>query len=158
MSLHRLTALLLLTLAMVSALRAAESAETATPLEWATDFAAATGKARAENRVVLLNFTGSDWCVWCHRLRDEVFLTAPFAAYAAKDAVLVEVDFPRKKTLPAALKAQNDQLAARYSVNGYPTVVLVAADGRELGRTGYIQGGPKTFIRELRRFAKKAGT
>lgn len=154
MNLHRLTATLCLTLSIFSALRAGDPAS----LEWSSDFSAATEKARTENRLLLLNFTGSDWCVWCHRLRDEVFLTAPFAAYAAKDAVLVEVDFPRKKSLPAALKTQNDQLAQRYKVSGYPTVILIAADGRELGRTGYMQGGPKTFIRELRRFALKAGS
>lgn len=153
MNLHRFTVLLCLMLGIVTALRAVDPA----PLEWTSDFAAATEKARVEHRLVLLNFTGSDWCVWCHRLRDEVFLTAPFAAYAAKDAVLVEIDFPRQKSLPAALKTQNDQLAQRYKVSGYPTVILVTPDGRELGRTGYMQGGPKTFIRELRRFAQKAG-
>lgn len=154
MKLHRLTALLCLTLSIVSALRAGDPAS----LEWSSDFAAATERARAEHRLLLLNFTGSDWCVWCHRLRDEVFLTAPFAAYAAKEVVLVEVDFPRKNALPTALKIQNDELAQRYNVSGYPTILLITPDGRELGRTGYIQGGPKTFIRELRRFARKAGS
>ncbi len=125
-------------------------------LDWSSDFAAASARAKTEGKLVLLNFTGTDWCVWCHRLRDEVFLTPAFAAYAASDAVLVEVDFPRNKKLPPETEKQNKALDERYDVSGYPTVILITPDGRELGRTGYMRGGPKTFIRELRRFAKNA--
>lgn len=125
-------------------------------LAWSDNFAAASAQARSESKLVLLNFTGTDWCVWCHRLRDEVFLTPAFAAYAARDVVLVEVDFPRGKKLPPEVQEQNRMLDERYNVSGYPTVILVTPDGRELGRTGYMRGGPKTFIRELRRFALQA--
>lgn len=133
-----------------------QSATDAPSLNWTHDFAAASARAKDEGKLVLLNFTGTDWCVWCHRLRDEVFLTPPFAAYAASDVVLVEVDFPRNKKLPPEVEKQNKELDERYEVSGYPTVILVTPEGRELGRTGYMRGGPKTFIRELRRFSKKA--
>lgn len=132
------------------------TAETGEP-RWETDFEAALVAARDHDRVVVVNFTGSDWCVWCHRLRDEVFKTPAFADYAANDAILVEIDFPRNKSLPRALREQNAKLAERYGVNGYPTVLILDASGKKLGSVGYMRGGPKTFIRELRRIAKSAG-
>jgi len=122
-------------------------------LPWRSDFAASLALAQKEGKVVLVNFTGSDWCVWCHRLRDEVFLTPVFAAYSAKDLILVELDFPRKTPLPAAVELQNRTLAEKYEVTGYPTILLLQADGKVLGRLGYMQGGPKTFVRELKHLA-----
>lgn len=140
----------------IAAKTALFAADTPPSLEWKTDYAAACAEAKAEGKLVLLNFTGTDWCVWCHRLRDEVFLTPHFMAYAASDVVLVEVDFPRKKKLPTGVEKQNKELDERYNVSGYPTVILVTPNGLELGRTGYMRGGPKTFVRELRRFAQNA--
>ena len=125
-------------------------------LDWQTDFAAAVAQAKAENKVVVINFTGSDWCVWCHRLRDEVFLTKPFADFSRDQAVIVELDFPRETELPAELKKQNDALAAKYDVRGYPTVLVLSSDGELKGRLGYMQGGPKTFIREVKRMAARS--
>ncbi len=129
-----------------------------TPVVWTANYAAALKQAQAEKRFVLLNFTGSDWCVWCHRLRDQVFVQKPFLDYAAKHLVLVEVDFPRAKPQSDETKKQNAALDEKFGVSGYPTVILVDAEGRELGRTGYMQGGAKTFVRALKRFAAKAAT
>ncbi|MDP2136610.1 MAG: thioredoxin family protein [Candidatus Didemnitutus sp.] len=122
-------------------------------LAWQTDFSKALAEAHRSQKPILLNFTGSDWCAWCHRLWDEIFQTPAFSAYAAKELVLVELDFPRKKPLPDTLKKQNHALAEKYRVTGYPTVVFLSHTGTELGRLAYMQGGPKTFIRELRRLA-----
>jgi thioredoxin-related protein len=118
---------------------------------WREDHATAVAEAVRTNRPVLINFTGSDWCVWCHRLRDEVFQTPAFARYASEALVLVEADFPRKKTLSPELKKQNVALAEKYGVTGYPTIILVDPAGNELARLNYMQGGPKTFIREIKR-------
>jgi thiol:disulfide interchange protein len=118
---------------------------------WVTDFAAASVQAREQGRAILLNFTGSDWCVWCHRLRDEVFRQPWFLDYAGANLVLVEIDFPRRTNQPGALAAQNKQLDERFGVSGYPTIILLNADGAEIGRLGYMQGGSKTFVRELKR-------
>ena len=123
---------------------------------WENDYPQALERAAGEKKAVLLNFTGSDWCVWCDRLRDEVFTQKPFLDFAEKNLVLVEVDFPRKTAQPAKQKEQNESLAAQFHVTGYPTIVLVDSSGRELGRTGYMQGGAKTFVRELKRFKAAA--
>jgi protein disulfide-isomerase len=125
-------------------------------IDWRTDYAASLANAKQEHRLALLDFTGSDWCVWCHRLTDEVFSQKPFVDYARDHLMLVELDFPRGKTLSPELKRQNATLAEKFGVEGYPTVIVVDGDGRELARLGYMEGGAKTFVRELKRIAAKA--
>ena len=118
-------------------------------LTWQTDVAKAQEQAKADKKLVLMNFTGSDWCPWCWRLRDEIFKTPEFADYAKKNLVLVEVDFPRKKELPADQKKANKELQTKYKIEGFPTVVVLNGDGKEVGRLGYMQGGPKPFTKKL---------
>jgi len=128
----------------------------AAELNWLTDLGKAEAKAKEENRLVLLDFTGSDWCGWCIKFNKEVLSTPEFAEYAAKHLVLVEVDFPSKKAQSAALKKGNQALSAKYKVDGYPTFVVLDKDGREIGRQeGYAKGGPKAFIAKLESFKIK---
>ena len=88
---------------------------------WQTDFKAALEKAKAEKKYVLVDFTGSDWCSWCIKLRGEVFDKEPFKTDAAKQYVLVELDFPQQKELPKDLKKQNEELRDKYKIQGFPT-------------------------------------
>jgi protein disulfide-isomerase len=88
-------------------------------LEWLTSAPDAEKKAKEEKKVVLLDFTGSDWCGWCMKLKKEVFDTKEFAEYADKNLVLVEVDFPMHKKLPEAQQKSNSALQEKYKVNGY---------------------------------------
>jgi thioredoxin-related protein len=127
-------------------LAAAELAAAAVQQAWSTDLAAAKARAKAEQKVVLANFTGSDWCGWCMRLQAEVFHTPEFLAWVQQHAVLLEVDFPRGKRLPAELKRQNERLQQELGVDGYPTIVFLDGDGKELGRIGYVEGGPKAWL------------
>jgi len=122
--------------------------------EWHTDVPKAIAKAKAEHKLVLLDFTGSDWCGWCMKLKEEVFDTAEFEAYAAKNLVLVEVDFPREKKLSAEQKAANKALAAKYQVKGYPTIWVLDGTGMPVAKLGYMPGGPKAFIAELAKVKK----
>ena len=124
--------------------------------EWLTDVPKALDRAKAEKKVVLLDFTGSDWCGWCKRLDKEVFSTTEFKDYSTKNLVLVEVDFPNQKKLGPELKKANDGLKNKYKVNGFPTLVVLNGEGREIGRqVGYMEGGPKAFIAKLETFNKK---
>jgi len=117
---------------------------------WMTDLKLAQDRAYAENRVVLVNFTGSDWCSWCIRLRKEVFETTEFNAFAERHLMLVEVDFPNNKPITAAQRTANRTLADRYGIQGYPTVVLLNSKGTEIARLGYLEGGPAAYIKAIR--------
>ena len=115
--------------------------------EWTMDFEAAKALALEKNLTLLMNFTGSDWCGWCIKLKKETFNQPAFKDFADKNLVLLEVDFPQGKTLPSAIKKQNDQLQEQYQVQGFPTLVLLNPQGKIIKQqSGYIPGGPKGFI------------
>jgi thioredoxin-related protein len=145
----------LLGLILFSALPASSPAATT----WLTDLPKAQAQAKAENKAVLINFTGSDWCGWCIRLRKEVFAKPDFEEYASQNLVLVEIDFPKRKELPDALKKANRALAGKFDVEGYPTLIVLGADGQKLGKLGYAPGGTKAFLSEMSKtIGKKAAT
>lgn len=116
---------------------------------WSTDLAKAQAQARAEGKAVLVNFTGSDWCGWCMKLRKDVFLKPAFTNYAQINLVLVEVDFPKRKPITPAAQKANQQLAQHFQVQGFPTLVLIDSTGNRLGNVNYANGGPKSFIHEV---------
>src|SRR5882672_11063026 len=117
-------------------------------LNWQTDLAKAQAQAKKENKLVMLDFTGSDWCGWCIKLNKDVFSTQEFADYAKKNLVLVEVDFPRHKELAADQKKANQALQEKYKIEGYPTIIVLNPEGKKLGDLGYMNS-PKPFIKKL---------
>ena len=123
----------------------------ANDLAWPTNFEAAISKAKAENKFVLAAFTGSDWCPDCMKLIAEVFNKPPFPAMVGKRFVLVNFDFPQKKKLPDALKTQIPPLK-RYGGFTYPTVLILTANGDVVARTGYREGGPQPYLKQLAGF------
>jgi protein disulfide-isomerase len=123
----------------------------ATKEGWLDDLEKAKAQAKAENKKILLDFTGSDWCGWCKKLDKEVFSQQAWKDYAAKHLVLVEVDFPRGFQLPEATKKQNDELAKKFQIQGYPTIIITTASGNKRGELGYVEGGPEAFIKELKK-------
>ena len=123
---------------------------------WLHDFAAAKAQAKAEDKPIFINFTGSDWCGWCIRLEKEVFKEEEFQKYAAENLVLVEIDFPKKKDQSAELKAQNKALDKEFEIKGYPTLFLLDADGKKLsGDVGYREGGSAAYVAHLKKLLKK---
>lgn len=118
-------------------------------LKWQTDLPKAQEQAKKEGKMVLMDFTGSDWCPWCIKLHNEVFSKPEFEDYAKKNLVLVIVDFPRNKPQTAELKKTNDALQRKYKIQGYPTVIVLNSDGKKAGELGYEEGGPKPFIEKL---------
>ena len=121
---------------------------------WLTDYEQAQEKARTDRKLMLIDFTGSDWCGWCIKLDREVFSKREFKEYASKNLVLLEVDFPNRKKIPPAMKAQNERLAMKYQVQGFPTIVVLNGDGQQVGEMGYVPGGPEAFIAELEKLRK----
>jgi thioredoxin-related protein len=142
-SLARTVAVVILAFAPVFSLRAAADANL-----WQTNYKQALAQAAKENKQVLLDFTGSDWCPYCIQMDREVLSKSQFENFASKNLVLVKLDYPRRKKLPPSEMQQNDQLQQQYSIEGYPTYVLLDSRGKEVKRViGYVDGGPSAFIK-----------
>ena len=136
----------------------APSVSKTVPKGWTEDFEAAKAKAAKEKKLVLIDFSGSDWCGWCKKMDKEVFAQDKFVKEASRKFVLVMVDSPRDKSVLSALaRKQNGELAKKYDVRGFPTVVIVDSDGNEVARhSGYKAGGPKNYMRYLKDLMKDA--
>ncbi len=116
---------------------------------WTDKFDEAKAQAKKEGKDLLLDFTGSDWCPWCIKLRTEVFDKEKFKAEAPKKFVLVELDFPNTKKLDPAVKKQNDALQQQFKIEGFPTILLLDADGKVYAKTGYQAGGEEKYLAHL---------
>ena len=122
---------------------------------WHTDLAEAQKAAKKEGKPILMNFSGSDWCGWCIRLDKEVFSKDIFKDYAKKNLVLLTLDFPRKSPQAPELKKQNKGLAQKYKIQGFPTIIVVSAEGKILLHTGYRKGGSAAYVDYLKNNIKK---
>lgn len=117
---------------------------------WSHDVEASLAKAKAEGKHVIMDFTGSDWCGWCIRLNKEVFSHDEFKSQVPNDFVLVELDFPRDKSkLTAETIAQNKMWQEKLGIRGFPSIVLLTADGSAYAKTGYRPGGPDAYVKHL---------
>ena len=113
---------------------------------WLTDFKVARAQAQAEQKPIVLDFTGSDWCGWCMTMRRMVLDTPDFYTYARNKFVLMEVDLPRDTTkMTNEQIRQNNALAQQYKVNTFPTVLVITADGQLIG--GFTGG--RTDLRSV---------
>jgi protein disulfide-isomerase len=122
----------------------------AADLNWLTDVTKAEAQAKTDNKLVLLDFTGSDWCGWCMKLDKETFSKTEFTDYASKNLVLVQLDYPNKKPQSDDLKKANAALQTKYSIEGFPTLIALKPDGTVVWKqVGYLAGGPKALIAKL---------
>ena len=114
---------------------------------WSTNYDESLKKAATENRMVLLEFTGSDWCPPCKKQAADVFAQPAFEEFANANLVPVKLDFPRRAEQSEEQKTANQALAQKYKVEGFPTVILLDSKGAELAReVGYGGGGVPAFI------------
>ena len=128
-----------------SVLRGAE------PGVWTQDYAAATNAAKTSGKPVMLNFTGSDWCYWCKLMDGQVFSKQEWKDWAAGKVYLVTLDFPSDDDLvPEEYRARNRALQSEYGIEGYPTYVVLDAEGKRLGELGASRNAkPAKFIADL---------
>ncbi len=119
--------------------------------DWVDDFDKAAAMAKAEGKDLLVDFTGSDWCSWCIKLHEEVFDHAEFLTPAKAQYILVALDFPRSEEAKAKVPnpERNRELATKYGVRGYPTILMMSADGEVYARTGYQAGGPEAYVKSM---------
>jgi len=104
---------------------------------WLTNYEEVYAKSIKENKPIMANFTGSDWCGWCKKLKKAVFDTELFQAWAKKNVVLFELDYPRRASQDPEIKSQNEQLRQTFQqyVRGYPTVLIFKVE-RAFGEDG----------------------
>ena len=120
--------------------------------KWTMDLEAATKLAKDKQLPLLLNFTGSDWCGWCKLMDESVYSKKEWQDYAATKLVLVTIDFPHEEGIvPKEFVARNGKLQEQFKIEGYPTYVLLDADGTtEIDRLGAGQDKtPASFIAEV---------
>jgi thioredoxin-related protein len=126
---------------------------------WLTDFDAAKTQAAARHKYILLNFSGSDWCAPCIKLKKEVFESDEFAKLAEERFILIRADFPRtkKNQLVKELAQHNEVLAERYNPEGkFPYTLLLDAEGRVIKKwDGYVFASQDKYLAELDAASRK---
>lgn len=119
-------------------------------MEWKTNYKDALATAAKDQRFVYMFFTGSDWCPYCQVLQKQVFDQPEFAKLADEYLVPLMLDFPSRKQQAAALRSQNEFLQSYYKVSGYPTVIILAPDGRYIATEMFIANETaKTYVPRL---------
>ncbi|MGH7145284.1 MAG: thioredoxin family protein [Planctomycetota bacterium] len=113
---------------------------------WLTDLDKAKQSAQTEHKLILMAFTGSDWCPFCKKLIANVLSTPEFKTWAGEHFVLLQVDFLHETPQSDAVKEAHRKLAETYQVEKLPTVVFLNADGQALGRLEYEPVGAKQWI------------
>ena len=120
---------------------------------WLTDFDQAKREAKESNKLIMLNFSGSDWCAPCIQMKRDVFEKPAFQEYASANLVLVRADFPRlkKNQLEPEQRAHNEKLADQYNPNGkFPLVILLDADGKLIYEwDGFTGGSAEEFVKQV---------
>jgi len=133
-------------------------AKTSTPAGWTDDYEAALKRAASEKKLVVADFSGSDWCGWCKRLDREVFDTEEFRRAATNDYVLLMIDTPSDRSLLSEkARKQNPELVKKYEIRGFPTVLMLDATGKVVHKTGYRRGGPLPYLEMLKAAREKRG-
>lgn len=122
---------------------------------WLSDHGAATLRRAAENKPVLMLFTGSDWCPACQNLQSNVFLKPEFTSYADANLILLEVDFPKKRPVPTKEKQARESLANSYRITSYPTMILLDTKGQEAIRIQYSGATAKEFVTVLDQYVRQ---
>jgi len=136
--------------AVAAAICVGVASATSTPAGWTDDFDAAKEQAKKEGKLLLVDFSGSDWCGWCKKLDKEVFAQPEFLNGVKNDFVLVMIDSPSDKSLLSEKAAkQNPELQKKYRISGYPTVLIMDAAGEVLEQTGYRDGGAEAYVKYL---------
>lgn len=131
--------------------------------KWYIDFEKAAQISLQTGKPILADFTGSDWCGWCIKLKKEVFNTPLFRDWADQNVILLELDYPRRKQQDEKIKKQNRELQQIFQVRGYPTIhifnIKMNKENQleivQLGKTGYVAGGPTPWINQANSILKK---
>jgi len=127
-----------------------EGASTRSRATWRENHDAAMAEAEKHDLPVYMLFTGSDWCPPCQALERNILRAPTFRSYADENLVLLKLDFPRGRAQRESVKAQNQALAKKWDVSGFPTVIVTTPEGRRLHRSsGFGGGSPEAYVAKL---------
>lgn len=132
-----------------------ERHQASSSINWMTDYQAALQLSRDSSKPIVLFFTGSDWCGWCNKLEDEALNTREFAEMAKDQFIFVKLDFPQSSPLDPKTKAQNQRLKNQYSIQGYPTIIMIDGNEKVIGSTGYVAGGGRNYAEHLKQLKSR---
>jgi thioredoxin-related protein len=118
---------------------------------WFADFDLAAAAAKEQGKDLLVDFTGSDWCGWCIKLDEQVFEHEAFLNPVQKKFILLKLDYPNGEEAKAAVPSpeRNEELKAKYKIGGFPTILLMTAEGEVFGQTGYQDMTPEEYVLDL---------
>lgn len=118
-------------------------------IKWYDNYEAASQASRDQSKPMVLFFTGSDWCGWCHKLESESLDTKEFSDAVGDKFIFVKLDYPMKRKLDEKTTASNQELKKRYDVRGFPTLIILDRNQKQIGVTGYKAGGGRQYGEHL---------
>ena len=118
---------------------------------WLTDVSQAIEQSKVSGKPIFAFFTGKEWCSWCKKLERQVLSKEEFINYAKENLVLLELDFPRgRRNLPQ----KQIELARKFNIKGYPTVILMDSSTNKIAKTGYESMSPEQYVDHLKALLK----
>jgi protein disulfide-isomerase len=118
-------------------------------IRWETDYKKASQQADTSGKPMFVLFTGSDWCYWCKRLENDILQNPQFSSAVGDKFIFVMMDFPKGRPQDPALASQNQQIADKYNVTGFPTVIILDSKGQYLGKPSYDKDDPQGFANKV---------
>ena len=118
---------------------------------WLTDVSQAIEESKVSGKPIFVFFTGKEWCSWCKKLERQVLSKEGFINYAKENLVLLELDFPRgRRNLPQ----KQIELARKFNIKGYPTVILMDSSTKKIAKTGYEAMSPEQYVEHVKALLK----
>ena len=118
---------------------------------WLTDVSQAIEQSKVSGKPIFAFFTGKEWCSWCKKLERQVLIKEGFINYAKENLVLLELDFPRgRRNLPQ----KQIELARKFKIKGYPTVILMDSSSKKIAKTGYEAMSPEQYVDHIKALLK----
>ena len=149
-----LSALSSFSISYTAEIPASTNSDARTELQWTTQYKNALSEAQKNNKPLFLYFTGSDWCGWC-KVMDKEILTAPeFVQLVGNKFIFVKIDFPLYSQIDSATQKQNEELKKEYEVTGFPTVIILSPQEKQIAILNYKQGGGKSYAEYLLKLLK----